>query len=341
MNKRRILVRAMDNHVFICICVLLVIISCKHAEADDCYAKWNSIKQLYHDSHAVNKKVKFAEEMISLAEHCSNLGYDARATSHSSLGDTYLATGLYKESMFEFKLALYYTKYVQDKPKALRITKGLYYAMGVCSYKLSKFGDAEEYLKTSYYQRTRLDLLPEQDFMLFSNLSWLGMTLVKLNKYEEAEKYFKEAIDLEYSNNVRDSLEINKTLFYLGNAYKEQNKLADAEEVFVTILKNRKVNKSIYGEIIMYYLNHPDLPTAKDAFKLVIDKNIVNNIKVGYRAQVYYQYAKILEKSNNSKDAILYYEKVIESCEKTNDKKNVIYTASLKNREQLRHTLEK
>jgi tetratricopeptide (TPR) repeat protein len=97
-------------------------------------------------------------------------------TAHNVLGQIYLAQGKYQAAATAFDTALAFDL---DNPLYL-------YYFGLCQYRLANYQTAAEALHTAVNRN-----LPRDDFILLA-LYYLGRSLSKLNRNEEAEERFSQ-----------------------------------------------------------------------------------------------------------------------------------------------------
>lgn len=90
----------------------------------------------------------------------------------------------------------------------------------------------------------------------------LGTQLLRENRLEEAERYLKEAIDL-------DPLFIH-AMDHLGMVYRRQNRLLEAEEIYLKSIEINKKNKVPYQNLAVVYRLQNRLNDAFELYKTLI-----------------------------------------------------------------------
>ena len=93
----------------------------------------------------------------------------------------------------------------------------------------------------------------------------LGSRLLRENKLEEAEKYLKEAIDL-------DPLFVD-AMDHLGMVYRRQNRLPEAEEIYLRSIEINKENKVPYLNLAVVYRLQDRLGDAFRLYRILIQLN--------------------------------------------------------------------
>lgn len=136
------------------------------------------------------------------------------------------------------------TKY-QDYVEEVKDTSNwifAYYEKGVI---YSQQGNLEESLKQFYAANNLSEKVGNQDML--SNISnSIGLVYIDLEKYQEAENYFKSSLNIKKELGVT-SEELGDTFNSLASALKNQNKFNQALEYFDKALQNYKANDSEYG----------------------------------------------------------------------------------------------
>lgn len=110
--------------------------------------------------------------------------------------------------------------------------------------------------------------------MFYSNLFNLALSSQKLLNYEEAEKYYKLAVCIQYEILDRDDLELIAVMFRLVELYLEQHQTDKASKVMdaVAAVGNgmRECPASVYHEYLFYYcaiLDQKDM--QEDMLKII------------------------------------------------------------------------
>lgn len=120
---------------------------------------------------------------------------------------------------------------------------------------------AESYLKKSIECRDKLNKVREaKDYVVGVNL--LGKVLRKRNKYEEAEKYYRQALTMATQGLGVDAYEVKECQLNLAECYEKTNKFQDAIIYYKNLLM---VAQKKYGA---------DDPDVKDYSEKILTLNI-------------------------------------------------------------------
>lgn len=120
---------------------------------------------------------------------------------------------------------------------------------------------AESYLKKSIECRDKLNKVREaKEYVTGVNL--LGKVLRKRNKWEEAEKYYRQALSMATQGLGLDAYEVKECQLNLAECYEKQNKYKDALIYYKTLLATAEKK---YG---------PEDPDVQEYNKKILDLNI-------------------------------------------------------------------
>jgi tetratricopeptide (TPR) repeat protein len=90
----------------------------------------------------------------------------------------------------------------------------------------------------------------------------MGTNLLDEDKLDEAEKYLKEAIDL-------DPIYVD-AMDHLGMVYRRKNNLPEAEEIYLKSIKINKENKVPYMNLAVVYMQQNRLNDVFELYKALI-----------------------------------------------------------------------
>jgi tetratricopeptide (TPR) repeat protein len=120
---------------------------------------------------------------------------------------------------------------------------------------------AESYLKKSIECRDKLNKVREaKEYIQGVNL--LGKVLRKRNKYEDAEKYYRQALSMASQGLGADAYEVKECQLNLAECYEKTNKYQDAIYYYKTLLVTAEKK---YG---------PDDPDVQEYSRKILDMNI-------------------------------------------------------------------
>ena len=115
----------------------------------------------------------------------------------------------------------------------------------------SQQGDLEESLKQFYAANSLSEKVGNKDML--SNISnSIGLVYIDLEKYQEAETYFKISLSIKKELDIT-SEELGDAYNSLASAFKNQNKFNRALEYFDKALQNYEANDSEFGISIASY----------------------------------------------------------------------------------------
>jgi len=120
---------------------------------------------------------------------------------------------------------------------------------------------AESYLKKSIECRDKLNKVREaKEYVQGVNL--LGKVLRKRNKYEDAEKYYRQALSMASQGLGADAYEVKECQINLADCYEKTKKYQDAIYYYKNLLS---IAEKKYG---------PDDPDVQEYNKKILDLNI-------------------------------------------------------------------
>jgi len=148
-------------------------------------------------------------------------------------------------------------------------------------------------VKTDYTYEVIAPSKNEQATSLYN----LGSRCLRENRLEEAEKYLKEAIDL-------DPLFVD-AMDHLGMVYRRQNRFPEAEEIYLKSIEINNTNKVPYQNLAIVYEMQNRLNDAFELYKKIIQLD--ENDPEGY-----YGIAGLFLNVEEYQKAIPYFDKAIE-----------------------------
>jgi len=196
--------------------------------------------------------------------------------AHNSLGSALLLEGKTDEAINHFLEA------IKNEP-------GYYSAhfnLASAYLELGKYQDAVEHYKLSFIEK--------EDAGGFNNV---GFALLKQKKYDEAEVWFKKAIELD--SNLLDA-RIN-----LANTYRDSGKLEEAIAQYKEILKIKPDSLSIVNQLGLALAKTGKLQDALEVFKRCVDSN--PNSEEYQR-----NYGNALSDLGRNEEAIEHYQKALQ-----------------------------
>ena len=124
-----------------------------------------------------------------------------------------------------------------------------------------------------------------------------GTRLLRQNRFNEAEKHLKEAIEL-------DPLFVD-AMDHLGMVYRRQNRLREAEEIYLRSIEINKENKVPYQNLAVVYRLQNRLDEAFELYKTLIqlDEN---------DPEPYYGMGELYYSAGNYENAMSCFDKAIE-----------------------------
>ncbi len=136
-----------------------------------------------------------------------------------------------------------------------------YFEAGQKAFYKNDMEFAESYLKKSIECRDKLNKVREaKEYVVGVNL--LGKVLRKRNKWEEAEKYYRQALSMATQGLGLDAYEVKECQLNLAECYEKQNKYQDALTYYKTLLVTAEKK---YG---------PDDPDVQEYSKKILALNI-------------------------------------------------------------------
>lgn len=132
------------------------------------------------------------------------------------------------------------------------------------------------------------------DFDFF--LSW-GISLLRINKIEEAKEKINKALEKKPNNSI--------ALYRLGSCFHKEKNIESAEEYFQKAIENDAYNTSAIADLGMIYYEKKDYNTAIQTFFKAINISTEKAFLYFYIANCYYKLGRF-------KKSIEYYEKTIE-----------------------------
>lgn len=166
-----------------------------------------------------------------------------------TLGETYGAMGLYKESIMKFKTAIKFAEKENDSKVGVRKVNN-YNNIGIAFGSIPKSTDSIYYYysKANYYTKFPSNDVPrdQQNALKSLVLSNLGWVLDTKNETDSARYYFREAIELnKKANNVVSNINVN---YMMGDSYVRSKEYKTAIQYFNESLKYALEAENTYAQ---------------------------------------------------------------------------------------------
>ncbi len=263
------------------------------AKADLKEAYWD-ISALYYDKSEFENAAEYYGKAI---EQYKNEPSSLK-TLYFWRGRSYNALKKYADALTYFKLAI-----------SADSTNGNYYVSAAdASYNISEFSNA-----AGYYQQSIRYGSDDKKIMAY-RYYWMGQSLYKLGKYDEALTAYKGA--MEYNPESGDAC------WGIASVYYNQQKWAEAVAQYTKTMKF--YSKDTISMVDLYYIRGRCYDGIKDYVKAIADFDAALKLDPDDRQSVW-QKASVLRKQKKFKEAIVLYDKAIKMYEGTTGSLDDLY----------------